>query len=208
MIFFTFVIIIFILVESKRRTPHQIAENEAKDVSFNKNDKAKIESEIGRLNSEMSKGGTTEHELTQKELVKLERDEVDTRRRMDIVTKEKGSITKERAALLHKLGGIMYKLRKYSEVLSISKEILRIHENLDGTDHINTAKALTNVGAVANRLNLKDYCEIVERRALAIIISSLGLNSKEVNTSILTLQIISKISNVICCRYCYRRGEC
>ena len=78
------------------------------------------------------------------------------------------------------IGGILYKKKNYTEALKLSEEIVLIHENIDGVDHENTAKALANVGSVTHRLKKMEYCELVERRALKIFMDKFGLDGKEV----------------------------
>ena len=81
---------------------------------------------------------------------------------------------------IHTIGGILYKKRDYAEALKLSEEIVLIHENIDGVNHENTAKALANVGSVTHRLKKMKYCELVERRALKIFMDKYGLDGKEV----------------------------
>ena len=74
----------------------------------------------------------------------------------------------------------MYKQKKFDELVTIAKDIVKIHEDLDGVDSLESAHALTNLGSVSNRLQLKDLCDIAERRALYIFENLYGKESKEV----------------------------
>ena len=64
----------------------------------------------------------------------------------------------------------MYKQKRYEDVFDISKEIVRIHEVIDGVEAAKTAMALGNVGAVAHRLGKKSECALAMNRALYIMI--------------------------------------
>eukprot|EP01035_Chromulina_nebulosa_P020420 gene20420-26499_t len=131
------------------------------------------------MNKNLPNKLNTEHQLSKKDLENLEKEEVSTRKSLDASTKKQGKFSLERANLLHKLGGILYKKKNYAEALTLSEEIVLIHEKIDGVDHENTAKALANVGSVTHRLKKMEYCELVERRALKIFMDKYGLDGKE-----------------------------
>lgn len=95
---------------------------------------------------------------------------------------EHGLMSNERAAALHKLGGNLYRQHRFEELFDLSKEIVRIHEALDGPDSVMVGKALGNVGTVANRLGLQRECELAMKRSLYIMLHAGGLapDSREV----------------------------
>lgn len=95
-----------------------------------------------------------------------------------------GEDSKQKADALHSLGRNIYKQGRYSEVVDISKEIVRIHEVRDGPEHLNTANALGNVGAVAFRVGDASECHYAMNRALYIFIQTYGADSKEVRNLI------------------------
>jgi hypothetical protein len=47
---------------------------------------------------------------------------------------ENGEISLQHANALHALGGSLYELRRFEELLEMSKEIVRIHEQLEGPE--------------------------------------------------------------------------
>jgi hypothetical protein len=124
---------------------------------------------------------TMNDELDPNELAQMRKDETMLRWKAEMAKDEHGRMSAEYATALHRLGGNIYKQGRYDEVLATAKEIVKIHETVDGPEHINTAKALTNIGSVANRLgNLKE-CELAMNRALYILIKTYGKESKEVS---------------------------
>ena len=122
-------------------------------------------------------------EMSPQELRKLKRKEPELVKKVDIAKSLYGEKSKERAAALSELGRNIYKQGRYEEVLSLSKEIVRIHEVIDGPEAEMTAKALQNVGSVAYHLQLMDECANSMNRALYIINQKYGRNSKEVRAA-------------------------
>lgn len=110
----------------------------------------------------------------------MEKEEFELRKNLIRASLNHGEISREKANALHILGRNLYKRGKYEDVLSISREITKIHEALDGPEHIKTADALGNVGATAFRLGFSEECELAMNRALYIIIKEYGPESKEV----------------------------
>lgn len=91
-----------------------------------------------------------------------------------------GRVSSEYARALHKVGMALHKLQLFDEALDIAKEIVLVHEKLDGVEHLNTANALSNVGAAAFRLKRKQDCQWAMERALYILIKLNGAESNEV----------------------------
>jgi hypothetical protein len=119
-------------------------------------------------------------ELSEADRKKFQREEFEYRRKLEIIREENGKMSSEYVDTLHRLGRAVYKQRKFDDVFAIAKEIVKIHEKIDGPEHINTAKALTNVGSTANRLKNMKECDLAMNRALYIFIKNYGENSKEV----------------------------
>ncbi len=98
-----------------------------------------------------------EKELSPKELAKLKSDEKKLRKEVENIISEFGQYSEQRATALHKLGGNMYKQGKFSEVLELAKEIVKIHEKKDGVEHPNTAKALGNLGESRSHYTINEH---------------------------------------------------
>jgi hypothetical protein len=110
----------------------------------------------------------------------LQRDELNLRNEMYEIKKVHGRETPEYVAGLHSLGRNIYKQGRFDEVMELAQEIVSIHEEMDGPEHINTAKALTNVGSTAHKLGMLRTCETAMNRALFIFIKVYGADAKEV----------------------------
>jgi hypothetical protein len=124
-----------------------------------------------------------DEELTPATLKKYKEEERDLRIQLSLAKEQYGRISSKYANLLNQLGRTIYKQERYEEVLETAREIVKIHEELDGPESINTAKALTNVGSTANRLGKLKECEVAMNRALYIFIKEYGIESKEVRLS-------------------------
>jgi len=129
-------------------------------------------------------------DITPQELRKLKRKEPELTKKVEIAKSLHGENSRERATALSELGRNIYKQGRYEEVLSVSKEIVRIHEVIDGPEAEMTAKALQNVGSVAHRLQLMDECANSMNRALYIINQKYGRNSKEVRAACVVSSLI------------------
>jgi hypothetical protein len=120
-------------------------------------------------------------QLSESDRVRYQREEMQFRRNLESIRTQYGKMSSEYANGLHALGRVVYLQQKYKDVLTIAKEIVRIHERIDGPEHINTAKSLTNVGSTANRLKDMQECERAMNRALYIFLKHYGEDSKEVS---------------------------
>lgn len=150
------------LIESKK--------NDIKEIKYkNKNDlKKKLEKETkNRILAD-------EDEISPSQKKKLESEELNLKR--DVMRSELnyGVDSIEKATSLHKLGRNMYQQGKYHDLKELSKEIVRIHEVVDGTDHVNVANALGNVGSLSFRIGDTRECEVSMQRALYILIEEHG----------------------------------
>lgn len=137
-------------------------------------------------------------EMSPQELRKLKRKEPELVKKVDIAKSLHGEKSRERAAALSELGRNIYKQGRYEEVLSLSKEIVRIHEVIDGPEAEMTAKALQNVGSVAYHLQLMDECANSMNRALYIINQKYGRNSKEVRAACLQSMMMRRCLRTYC----------
>lgn len=121
-----------------------------------------------------------DEKLSEREEMELKKDELRARLKLEDVKDTFGKVSHEYATALHKLGGVLHKLHNFEEGFKIAQEIVRIHEKIDGVEHIKTAQALSNVGAVAYRLDNRQECDWAMNRALYIYIKKYGDDSKEV----------------------------
>jgi hypothetical protein len=110
--------------------------------------------------------------------------EAEKKLKMDVVRAElnHGEFSSERAKALHALGGNMFRQQRFEDLLELSKQIVRIHETMDGFEAVMTGKALGNAGTVAHRLGLQKECELYMKRALYIMLHAGGFeeNSRDV----------------------------
>ncbi len=130
--------------------------------------------------TEKEKQGGLDETPSEEELLELRKEEIRIRLSEDEIVEKHGKLSKEYGKYLHKLGRTIYKQQRYDELLEMSREIVKIHETLDGPEHENTARALGNVGSVAYRLKKLDECNIAMERAMYIWVQKYGETSKEV----------------------------
>jgi hypothetical protein len=138
-----------------------------------------LEKKLKKLNNEKLSNPDFD-EISPKEMQKLKDAEVGLKKNVLRALRDFGKHSKERATALHALGGNIYKQGRYEELMTLSKEIVAIHESLDGPEHENTGKALGNLGSVACRLFKMRECGLAMNRQLYILLSIYGDNSKEV----------------------------
>ena len=119
-------------------------------------------------------------ELTPAEKLKLQVEEKELKSKLETVTKAHGKVSQERATALHALGRNLFTQEKYSEVFDTAKEIVHIHEKLDGYEHKKTADALGNLASVAFQIGDFITCHYSMRRALYILLQTYPEESKEV----------------------------
>lgn len=151
-----------------------------------------------KMKLNFGKGGKTnlplddEENLTPDKRKTYSEEERKLRRELERVKTQHGRVSSQYVNVLHQLGRAIYRQERYEEVLETAREIVKIHEAIDGPEHINTAKALTNVGSTANRLGKLKECEVAMNRALYIFIKVFGQEAKEVllhRAQMLTFQI-------------------
>lgn len=129
---------------------------------------------------DLSKAAKLSDELTSEEKLKLRKDELRIRLTEEDIVAKFGKVSLEYADYLHKLGGNLHKQQDFEQSYVISKQIVEIHEKLDGPESENTARALGNLGSASFRLNRARECEVAMNRALYIWLERYGENSKEV----------------------------
>ncbi len=120
------------------------------------------------------------NERSELDLQNMAKEEKGLKKKVAEAEAKYGKMSRQRAAALHALGRNVYQRGLYREVFDVSKEIVTIHEELDGPEHVDTAQALSNVGSVAFQLGEQEYCALVMNRALYILLKEYGDNSKEV----------------------------
>lgn len=118
--------------------------------------------------------------LTAEEKLKLEKEEIELKKKLQIATKAHGKESQQRATALHALGRNLFTQEKYAEVVDTAKEIVRIHEKLDGPESKKTADALGNLASVAFQTGDFITCHYSMRRALYILKQMYEEDSKEI----------------------------
>ena len=91
------------ILAKRQRTKNKSVQLDDENEIYTSN-KKEIEEKIASLNRDSPKKFNTEHELSKKELKKLELEEISTRKKIDESTKKSGKFSLERANLLHRLG--------------------------------------------------------------------------------------------------------
>jgi tetratricopeptide (TPR) repeat protein len=121
-----------------------------------------------------------EEPVPELKLKELRREEMKLRLKVQETLDEFGRMSPEYAKALHSYGGNLHKQKRYDDLFVLAKEIVQIHETIDGPEHYNTGRALDNLGSAAFRV--KDYqaCEHAMKRAMYIFIQKFGPKSKEV----------------------------
>lgn len=137
-------------------------------------------SELSNRLKDMTKNVKLSDELTSEEKLKLRKEEVRIRLGEDDIVQKYGKVSLQYADYLHKLGGNLHKQQDYEQSYVISKQIVEIHEKVDGPESENTARALGNLGSASYRLKHARECEVAMNRALYIWLQRYGENSKEV----------------------------
>jgi hypothetical protein len=153
-------------------------EEDAEELEVKYSSKTELNRKIRELNKK--RNAAVDEDLTPQERKKLERAEMRSRIELHEVEEEHGEISLQRAAALHALGGSIYKQGRFEELLEMSKEIVHIHEQLEGPESEGAAKALGNLGSVAFRLQRSQECEHAMLRMLYILVKNYGEDSKEV----------------------------
>jgi hypothetical protein len=107
-------------------------------------------------------------ELTDEALTALQQEERGLRKNVLRAELNHGEFSRERATALHAYGRNLFKQAKYVQIYGTAQSILAIHEKLDGVDSIETARALSNVGSTAWKLDKGEVARVTALRSLAI----------------------------------------
>lgn len=121
-----------------------------------------------------------DEDLPPGEIQKLKDNEKVLKSKLKKVAADAGELSHEKAKALHALGANLFKQGRFYDLLQISKEIVEIHETLDGPEAEITGKALGNLAATAFRANKKRDCELAMKRGLHILLKKYNEESKEV----------------------------
>jgi hypothetical protein len=172
-LFILFIFVFTIITSKKIKDSSTIDESQ---ISYTTN--SDLTNKINDLKAEKMK--LAQDEIQPDELIALKNEELQLKKNVLKAALDFGDESREKASALHALGRNMYKQGKYDTVYNIAKEITLLHEKFDGSEHINTASALGNVGSVAYRIGDKNECYYSMNRALYILIKIYGHDSKEV----------------------------
>lgn len=146
-------------------------------------DKDEMQRKVDELNAKAKAGNLKlDEDVSPSERARLMIEEKELEKKVSAAAKAYGDVSREKANALHRLGGNIFRQQKFERIIEIAKEIVLINEQIDGQDHINTGKALENLGAVLFRLGNSriDECHNVMMRAINIFIKEYGPESKEV----------------------------
>jgi len=106
--------------------------------------------------------------LTEKDIGNMKREERELRKNVMRAALNHGDMSREKTTALHALGRNLFKQQRYDLIYDLAFDILAIHEEMDGVDHLDTAKALTNVGSVAWKLKRGEVSRVATLRMLDI----------------------------------------
>lgn len=167
-------------IEARKAKKSESASNSIVDeddtTSFENSDKMK--DYIKNLNKKPTDSESKSPERTKD----LEEEEKKLKIAAALIADEHKHSSREHANILHRLGRNLHEQGKFDELVQVAKNIVKIHEDLDGPEHFNTAQALGNLGASSFHLGLKKDVEFAMKRALYIFINKFGSSSKEVRT--------------------------
>lgn len=136
--------------------------------------------ELSNRLKDMTKNAKLNEELSSEEKLQLRKEELRIRLTEDDIVEKFGKVSLQYADYLHKLGRSLHKQQDFEQSYLISKQIVEIHEKLDGPESENTARALGNLGSASFRLKRTRECEVAMNRALYVWLQRYGENSKEV----------------------------
>eukprot|EP01031_Cornospumella_fuschlensis_P029817 gene29817-36004_t len=188
-------LVLFIVASAIEANTADVESGLSEDISFNS--ERELREHIQKINHEKKsaskKSRTKLHEEendyillddeelpSESELKELRRQEIKHRLDMREIEDKFGRMSTEYATALHKLGRILYKQFNFKEMFSVAKDIVEIHEKVDGVESLKTAQALSNLGSAAYRVKNKKETDLAMNRALYILIQIHGNESKEV----------------------------
>jgi len=106
--------------------------------------------------------------LSEKELSDMKNEERELRKDVMRAALNHGDASREKTKALHALGRNLFKQQRYDLIYDLAFDILAIHEEMDGVESLETAKALTNVGSVAWKLKRGEVARVATLRMLDI----------------------------------------
>lgn len=172
-------VVLLVLVEpSMARKRGKVSKNEDNVESIKYSDKADLDAKVESLKKR--KPQILDEDLSSVEIQKLKDSEKGLKAKLRKVAAEAGELSHAKAKALHALGANLFKQGRFYDLLQISKEIVEIHETLDGPEAEITGKALGNLAATAYRANKKRDCELAMKRGLHILLKKHTEDSKEV----------------------------
>lgn len=180
--FLALLVVVLVLIEptmAKRSSRSKKVSKDPEETEVRFTSQEDLDSKMADLQKKKQKKGAFDEDLSQEELAKLKEAEVVLKKKLKKAAASFGEMSHEKAKALHALGGNWFKQGRFNDLLQISKEIVEIHETLDGPEAEITGRALGNVGATAFRLKRHRDCELSMKRALYIILKIYGEDSKE-----------------------------
>lgn len=182
--FLAFLVVVLVLLEptmARRSSRSKKVSQDADETEVRFTSQEDLESKVNNLQQkkQKQKKGSYDEDLSEDEIAKLKEAEVGLKKKLKKASTTFGEMSHEKAKALHALGGNWFKQGRFNDLLQISKEIVEIHETLDGPEAEITGRALGNVGATAFRLKRARDCEYSMKRALYILLKIYGEDSKE-----------------------------
>jgi hypothetical protein len=180
-LFLTFVVLLIclsLIAVAAGESKSKLASQGSDDVEVKYTSKADLDSKLKEIQEKRRADLGYDDSLSESELKDFQEREKDLR--LDVLRAElnHGEYSNERAKALHALGANLFRQLRFDELLEISKQIVRIHETLDGFESLMAGKALGNMGTVAYRLGDDKECELAMKRALYIMLHEGGLKEE------------------------------
>jgi hypothetical protein len=105
---------------------------------------------------------------SEKDIEELKREEFELRKNVMRAALNFGDLSVEKINAKHALGRNLFKQNRFDLIYDLSWDIVTDNEELHGVDDLEVAKALTNVGSVAWKLQKGDIARLVSLRMLGI----------------------------------------
>jgi len=106
--------------------------------------------------------------LTDRDISEMKKEERELRKNVMRAALNHGETSPEKTKALHALGRNLFKQQRYDLIYDLAFDILGIHEEADGVESLEVAKALTNVGSVAWKLRRGEVARVATLRMLDI----------------------------------------
>ena len=166
--------------------------DEPEEVTYSS--EGELQQKLKQIKQQKQSEGYSEEEIIENRelLAKLKSEEVGLVKDVYRAALNFGDYSTQKAMALNRLGRNVYSQRRFAEALNISREIVKLHEQADGVEHLNTGQALNNLGSSLYRLQHPIECGLVMQRALYIFLRQYDNGSKEImmhRAKMLTFQI-------------------